>query len=232
MWSRGIAALLVVLFVIPAHLVATLFGHKHLVPPLFLGLMGRVAGLRIRVTGRAHKGALLLSNHESWLDILALAQVARSIFVAHAGLAGHPVLKWLCDQNETVFITRDMRGTVARQVEQVRAALGTRPVTIFPEATTGDGIELLPFRSSLLSAVEALAGDIPIQPVALDYADAGETGWYGDEPGLENVRRILSRREPVDLTIHFLEPLSGPDLADRKAMAAAARRIIAERLRR
>lgn len=220
------------LLVIPTHIVATLLGQKHLVPPLFLGLMGRVAGLRITVTGEVRKGALLLANHESWLDILALAQVTRSIFVAHAGLAGHPVLKWLCDQNETVFITRDMRGTVARQVEQVRAALGQRPVTIFPEATTSDGIELLPFRSSLLSAVEALAGELPIQPVALDYSNAAETCWYGDEPGLDNVKRILSRRGGVDLTIHFLEPLSGTELADRKAMALAARSRIAARLRR
>ncbi len=126
----------------------------------------------MRVTGQPRRGALFLANHESWLDILALAGTTRSVFVAHAGLAGHPALKWLCDQNDTVFITRDMRGTVARQVEQVKQALGERPVTIFPEATTNDGIELRPFRSSLLSAVEALAHDIPIQPVALDYADA------------------------------------------------------------
>ena len=56
--------------------------------------------------------------------------------------------------------------------------------------------------------------------------------WVGDEPGLTNVRRILARRGGVELTLHFLEPLTGPDLADRKAMAAAARTAITARLKR
>ena len=71
-----------------------------------------------------------------------------------------------------MFIARDERGSVAGQVEQVRAALGERPLTIFPEGTTSDGTALLPFKSSLLSAVEPLPHEVPIQPVALDYADA------------------------------------------------------------
>ena len=193
--------------------------------------MGRIAGLRIGTEGAPRPGALFLANHVSWLDILALAATSRAIFVAHSGLTVHGGLKWLCDQNDTVFITRDRRGSVAAQVEQVRAALGTRPLVIFPEATTSDGASLLPFRSSLLSAVEPLAGTVPIQPVALDYRDAPDVAWFGAEPGLVNVRRILSRRDPVELTIRFLEPLSGPALADRKAMTAAAQSAIARALR-
>jgi 1-acyl-sn-glycerol-3-phosphate acyltransferase len=147
-------------------------GRRDRVPPLFLGFMGRMAGLRVRTEGQPRVGALFLANHLSWLDVLALAGTSRAIFVAHSGLAGHGALKWLCDQNDTVFITRDRRGSVAAQVAQVQAALGDRPLVIFPEATTGDGSTLLPFRSSLLSAVEPLAGEVPIQPVALDYRDA------------------------------------------------------------
>jgi len=206
-------------------------GRRELVPPLFLGLMGRVAGLRVRVEGTPHPGALFLSNHVSWLDVLALAGTSRAIFVAHSGLAGHGGLKWLCEQNDTVFIARERRGSVAAQIEQVRAALGTRPLTIFPEGTTGDGTALLPFRSSLLSAVEPLAGEVPIQPVALDYRDAPDIAWFAAEPGIANVRKILSRRDRVELVIRFLEPLSGAALADRKAMTAAAQAAIAEALR-
>ena len=70
----------------------------------------------------------------------------------------------------------------------------------------------------------------PIQPVALDYADAPDVAWYEGEPGLANVRRILARRR-VDLTIRFLEPLSGDALANRKAMTTAAQHAIAQALR-
>lgn len=215
------------LIIVPVHVIALALGRRDTVPPLFLGYMGRVAGLRIRVEGHPRKGALLLANHLSWLDILALAGGGRAIFVAHSGLMVHGGLKWLCDQNRTVFITRDQRGTVAGQVEQVRAALGERPLTIFPEGTTDDGIALLPFRSSLLSAVEPLAGQVPIQPVALAYTDANEIAWFGDEPGLANVKRILARPGRIELTIKFLEPLSGEALANRKTMTAAAQAAVA-----
>lgn len=209
----------------------SLFGQRELVPPVFLGVMGRLAGLRVRTEGTPRKGALFLANHESWLDILALAGASRSIFVAHSGLTVHGGLKWLCDQNDTVFITRHERGSVTGQVEQVRAALGERPLTIFPEGTTNDGTALLPFKSSLLSAVEPLSGSVPIQPVALDYADATGIAWFGNEPGLRNVRRILARPGRVELTIRFLEPLAGEELANRKTMTAAAQAAVAGALR-
>ena len=222
----------VFLVLVPFHMLASLLGARNLVPPIFLGAMGRVAGLRVRTVGQPLTGALYLANHESWLDILALAGTTRARFVAHSGLAGHPVLRWLCEQNGTVFVTRDRRGTVAEQVGQVRAALGERPLVVFPEATTNDGIELLPFRSSLLSAVEPLAHEVPIPPVALEYTDAPNVCWYGDEPGLTNVRRILSRPGRVELTLHFLEPLAGNELANRKTMTSAVRRAIADTLQR
>jgi 1-acyl-sn-glycerol-3-phosphate acyltransferase len=208
-----------------------LFGQREALPPLFLQFMGRMAGLRVRTEGTPCRGALFLANHESWLDVLALAGASRAIFVAHSGLTVHGGLMWLCDQNDTVFVTREKRGSVAAQVEQVRAALGERPLTIFPEGTTNDGTALLPFKSSLLSAVEPLAHTVPIQPVALDYADAPGIAWFGAEPGLANVRRILARPGRIELTIRFLEPLSGEALANRKTMTAKAQEAIAEALR-
>jgi 1-acyl-sn-glycerol-3-phosphate acyltransferase len=209
----------------------SLAGRREAIPPLFLGFMGRMAGLRVRTEGTPRKGALFLANHLSWLDILALAGASRATFVAHSGLTVHGGLKWLCDQNKTVFITRDQRNSVAAQVEQVRAALGEQPVTIFPEGTTSDGTALLPFKSSLLSAVEPLADTVPIQPVALAYADAPGIAWFDNEPGMANVRRILARPGRVDLTIRFLEPLADEALANRKTMTAAAQAAIAEALR-
>ena len=214
---------------VPLHVVMKLFGQRDWIPPIFLGTMARLAGVRVRTEGKPRPGALLLANHLSWIDILALAGASRAIFVAHSGLTVHGGLKWLCDQNDTVFITRDQRGSVAGQVEQVRAALGARPLTIFPEGTTDDGTALLPFRSSLLAAVEPLAHEIPIQPVALDYADAPAIAWFAGEPGLVNVRKILSRRR-TELTIRFLEPLAGAALTNRKTMTAAAQAAIAAAL--
>ena len=212
------------------HLILTLLGRRDLAPPVFLRVLAWLAGMRIRVIGKPMPRALLLGNHVGWVDILALAGVSRTAFVAQSGLSEHPALEWLCLQNDTLFIARDQRGTVAAQVEQVVERLGHRRLTIFPEATTGDGTGLLPFRSSLLSAVERLPDDIPVQPVALDYEDAPAIAWVGDEPGMDNFRKIMARTAPVYLTIRFLDPLAGAELTNRKTMAAAAQARIAAAL--
>ena len=204
------------------HWIFTLFGGKHIVPPFLLRILGWISGLRIRVVGKPLPHALLLGNHVTWLDIFAMAGVSKTAFVAQSGLADHPFLEWACLQNDTLFITRDRRQTVATQVEQVLEKLGHRRLTIFPESTTNDGISLLPFRSSLLSAVERLPKDIAVQPFALDFEDAPQIAWFGEEPGMDNFFKIMARTKPIYLTIRFLEPLQGEELTNRKTMAAAA----------
>jgi lyso-ornithine lipid O-acyltransferase len=216
--------------VVPIHMVFRLAGQRWMVPPTYLCGLGWLAGLRFSVEGKPRKHALLLANHMSWLDIMALSAASRTAFVAHSGLTVSPALKWLCEQNGTVFISRHQRHTVGEQVAQVREALGERRLTLFPEGTTNDGRELLAFKSSLLSAVEPLPAGLTVQPVALDYDDAEEIAWVGDEPGLTNAFKILARVRPVHLTLHFLPPLGGAALADRKAMAVAARQAIARAL--
>lgn len=227
---RAFGWVLAFALVIIPHLFASALGRRNLFPPPFLGVLCRISGVRVSVQGKPARGALLLANHLSWIDILALAGTCQTAFVAHSGLAIHPVFKWLCEQNGTVFITRDARGTVHRQVNQVAENLGHRRLTIFPEATTGDGKALLPFRSSLLSAVERLPQDIVVQPVALKYSEAQAIAWVGDEPGLANMCRIFARLRRVDLVIAFLQPLQQSEMTDRKAMAAAAQERIAAHL--
>ncbi|QWC55993.1 1-acyl-sn-glycerol-3-phosphate acyltransferase [Erythrobacter sp. 3-20A1M] len=225
-----LAAMAVLLAVcVPLHLITHALIGGRFWPRLFLAGIGAVAGLNLRVEGRPERGALLLANHVSWLDILALANASGTAFVAHDGLAAFPFLKWLCDMNQTLFIARDRRETVADQASDLRDALAQRPpFTLFPEGTTCDGTRILPFKSSLLAAIEPVPADLAVQPVALVYADAPRVSWVGEEPGLDNFRRILARLRPVHLTIRFLPPLASSDLANRKTIAAAAERAVAE----
>lgn len=160
------------------------------------------------------------------------ASSSGSAFVGHDGLASMPLVKWLCRMNRTVFIARHDRTSVAEQVEAVRAALSdSGALTIFPEGTTSDGTGLLPFKSSLLSAFEPLPAGIAVQPVLLDYGhEAADIAWVGDEHGLDNFLRILAHSKPVRLTVHFLPPLTGAALENRKSIAAAARDAMLKQL--
>ena len=230
---RLTAMLLLLLASVTAYYLARPFPRHNPVPRLFLAGVGAIAGVRLRTRGqKVHRGAFLLANHVSWLDIPAIAATTGSAFVGHDGLASMPLLKWLCKMNDTVFVARHDRRSVARQVEDVRTAIrDTGALTIFPEGTTSDGTGLLPFKSSLLSALEPLPEGIAIQPVLLHFGpQAAEIAWVGEEHGIDNFLRLLARRRPIELTVHFLPVLSGPDLASRKTIAQAAREAMLARL--
>jgi 1-acyl-sn-glycerol-3-phosphate acyltransferase len=222
------AALLLLLCIGPSAVARRRGGHNPW-PRRFLRGVARIFGIEVTVRGQKASGrVLLLANHVSWIDIPALAAASGCAFVGHDGLARVPVLRWLCRQNDTVFVDRHDRGAVAAQVAQLRLALAEMgAVTLFPEGTTADGGELLPFKSSLLGALEPLPEDVAVQPVWLDYgAGVAEIAWVGDEPGPANFRRVLGRRRPVAVAVHFLPALAGPELASRKTVAAAARAAI------
>ena len=172
--------------------------------------------------------SLIVANHTSWLDILILAGATNCAFVSKDQL-GHGLLHWLADQNATVYVKRShVKGAKDQAIALAAALESEKPVTIFPESTTGPGTHLLPFRSSLLEAANYAAKDVQIRPIAVDYgAAAPEVGWW-DEPGMANVLRILGRRGTLAVTLHLLEPLSRD--GDRKQLAHQAREAIAERL--
>ncbi len=238
-WARIVIRILamtaLLLACLPLYYLWRIVGAHNPWSRIFLGGVAWLAGVEVRVAGqKVHRGAFLLVNHVSWIDIPAIAGATGSAFVGHDGLASMPVLRWLCEMNDTVFVARHDRTSVADQVAKVRAAIkDTGALAIFPEGTTSDGTGLLPFKSSLLSALDPVPPGIAVQPVLLDYGpEAAALSWVGEEHGLDNFKRILARSRPVQLTIHFLPPLAGDSLTNRKTMAAAAREAMVLALNR
>ncbi len=232
-WTR-IAAIVVVLaiFILP-HLLWRVFDRKSPIAGLFLASAAKIAGIDVRVQGKAiRQNVLYIANHVSWLDILALAGATRCAFVAKADMKPWPLIGWLTTSNNTVYVERESRQTAHHQASALQTALLTgQPVTLFPEGTTNDGRQLLTFRTSLVAAVTPAPEQISIQPVAIDYgANAPEIAWVGDESFGSNALRILGRRGRTGVTLHFLAPLSHADFADRKAIAAHSRAEIAAAL--
>jgi 1-acyl-sn-glycerol-3-phosphate acyltransferase len=225
-----VAALLVCL---PLHYLWRLSGRRSPWPRRFLGWVARAAGMRVKVIGTPlETDVLFLANHLSWLDILVVAGASGTAFVAKAEVADTPVVGWLAGLNNTVFVARSERAGVRGQADALRSALaGGQPVALFPEGTTDGGPEILPFRASLLAALFPPLPGVRVQPVALDYgAAAHDLAWVGDESGLANVRKVLTRPGTVPVTLYFLAPVD-PAAGDRKALARAARDEIVEALR-
>jgi lyso-ornithine lipid O-acyltransferase len=227
--TRSLALVLWLLLVLPLFALCRPFTSRNPVPRLFFAGVNSILGLRIEVRGaRLRRGVFLIANHVSWLDIPALGAVTGTAFVANDGLVAHGWLHWLCRLNDTVFVARHDRSSVARQVVQVREAIGENgALAIFPEGTTSDGTGFLPFKSSLLSALTPVPQGVSVHPVWLDYgAETQAIAWVGEEPGGLSYLKIAARWRPVRLTVHLLPALAQADLADRKAIAAAAREAL------
>jgi 1-acyl-sn-glycerol-3-phosphate acyltransferase len=213
----------------PVHLLTKLALGRSPWPRRFLGAAGWIVGARVRCAGRRiHRHTLLVSNHVSWLDILVLGGAVNCAFVSKDEL-GHPFIHWLADQNDTVYVRRaHMKGAKDQAIAISKALEGRKPVALFPEGTTGPGTHLLPFRSTLLEAANFAAKEVAIRPVVMDYgAAAPEIGWW-DEPGKDNVLRLLGRKGTLPVTIRILPPLDRA--GDRKQLTQDARDAIAQSL--
>ena len=214
----------------PAHIATRWVFGRSAWPPRFLSAVARAFGARVRVVGKpAGRHTLLVANHTSWFDILLLGGSVGSAFVSKDNL-GHGLLHWLADQNGTVYVKRShVKGAKDQAISLAKALEGDKPVTVFPEGTTGPGTYLLPFHSTLLEAANYAAKDVEIRPVAIDYGEArAEFGWYGPEPGKDNVLRLLGRRGTLPVTIYLLDPLERS--GDRKHLTHEAREAIAAKL--
>jgi len=193
-------------------------------PRRFLGGVARIVGADVRLEGHEPgRGELLIGNHVSWLDIPVLAGATGCAFVSKAEIRNHPFLKWIADQNHTLYVDRGDRRGIHDQTARMRAALdGGQPLAVFPEGTVGDGGRLLPFKPALLSAFAPAPDGVQVRPVAIDYnGRASELAWSPGEHGVANFFRVLGRKGRLPVTVRVLDPL--PAHEDRKTMARDAR---------
>lgn len=228
--GRVAALLLALLLAIPLHLLWRLLRLPSPWPKWFLGSVARIIGARRRTFGTPlRRDVVFVANHLSWMDIPILAGRNGSAFVAKAELRAVPLVGWLCMLNGTIFVRREDRMAVADQINALREALSQAwAITIFPEGTTGDGEELLPFKAALLAVLDPPLPGVMVQPVRIDYGAAtAELAWIGDEPGTAHAMRVLRRRGTFRATTHFCDPFDPRDFPGRKAIAAEARARIA-----
>ena len=226
---RALGLIVDLIVCLPLHYLWRLLRLNSPWPRIFLGVAARLVGARVtRVGVPLKRDVFYISNHLSWVDILASAGLSGTAFVAKEEIRRAPVVGWLAMLNRTVFVKRENRMGVAEQINQLREALAEHwSVTVFPEGTTTDGLSLLPFKTSMLRVLEPPPPGVMVQPVMLDYGVVGEEiGWIGVESGIDNAKRVLARRGSFPLRIHFLEPFFPADFPGRKAIAAESRRRI------
>ena len=177
-------------------------------------------GVQIEAHGPPPETGLLVSNHLSYLDILVLAELLPAVFVSKSEIKNWPVFGWLGRLAGTLFIERARRSDVGRMGAEIRAVLaGGHVVVLFPEGTSWNGRELLPFKSSLLEPI--VGSPHPLSVSAIDYTLAdgsveNDVCYWGDMTFFPHLVRLMSRKQ-VRVQVRFAA--IGERATDRKELA-------------
>jgi 1-acyl-sn-glycerol-3-phosphate acyltransferase len=188
-------------------------------------------GVELKIVGApAQAGPMLLvSNHVSWVDIVALYAACPCRFVSKADVKHWPLVGALATGGGTLFIRRESRRDALRIVHQMTQALKNGDIlTVFPEGTTSDGSSVLPFHSSLIQA--AISADAPVQAAALQILNSKSgkssraVSYMGDESLVGSIWHTLCARQLC--AVVTFDPPQLPAGRDRRAWAQDLRRKI------
>ncbi len=200
----------------------------------------RLLGIGYRVKGQImHEAGAVVANHTSWLDIFSLNAAQRIYFVSKAEVASWPGIGWLARATGTVFIKRD-RKEARNQITVFRDRLDAgHKLLFFPEGTSTDGQQVLPFKPTLFAAFfdETLRDRTAIQPVTVTYhapagADPRLYGWWGDMDLGPHLLATLAAKRQGHIEVVFHEALHVADFANRKTLSAALETAVRSGLRR
>jgi len=181
----------------------------------------RIFNVEIRAAGPIPNRGLLVSNHLSYLDILALSALTPSIFVAKSDVKNWPVFGWFARLGGTLFADRKRRTQVGPLTRELRTVLDQGLlVVLFPEGTSSNGQTVLPFKSALLEPAAANCFH-PLSTSLIAYrledGDVGEEVCYWKDMNfIPHLINLLSKKG-VKVSVQFSELRKGS--TNRKELA-------------
>lgn len=184
-------------------------------------------GITCTIEGDPPVRGLVVANHLSYLDIAILSAAMPCFFIAKAEVKRWPVFGWTARRGGTLFLDRSSltsaNHVAHRIVDRLKLPI---PVLLFPEGTSTDGSQVLPFHSRLMHP--ATAAGAPITAAAVSYsiedgpdgkAPERELCWYGDEHFLPHLWKVLGVRR-FSARLQFGQPQV---YADRRRAADSTR---------
>lgn len=194
----------------------------------------KVMGISRKAEGANHLkpgGRLIISNHMSYIDIMVYSAIRPAVFISSVEIEKTPFLGFVAKLGGTFFVERRNPKLIKLEIDRMSGLIEDGfNVVLFPEGTSTDGSEILPFRSSLLasaSGVEVVPACIryeeinrePFSPENCDYVC-----WYGDMSFAPHLWGLLSA-ESISAGAVFFEPISSA-VSDRKTITRTARSLI------
>lgn len=223
--AGAVGVLLASVLAVPLLPVVGRVGREVVAKAIFRSLL-RAFGVRLDVTGdlRAdqRRGALVATNHVSWLDIAAVNAIRPMRALAKVDIRSWPVLGRVVAAAGTVFLDRESLRALPGTMTSLSDALRSGSlVYVCPEGTTWCGQGVGRFRHAVFQA--AIDGGVPVRPIALRFRiDGRETSapaFIGDETIIDSVLRVARLRGLV-LQVQVLDEIAPGRAADRRELAA------------
>lgn len=125
-------------------------------------------GVQTFVEGPIPTHGLVAANHLSYLDVLVFGTAMRCAFVSKREVRRWPLIGWIASMTGTVFVDRTRPRHMHRICPEMQEKLEAGEcLVLFPEATSSDGVAMLPFHSSLFEP--AVAASAPITAAHISY---------------------------------------------------------------
>lgn len=203
-----------------------------------------ILGFRILRTGEPFKACptVYVSNHSSYLDIVVLGSFLDATFIAKSEVAGWPFFGLVAKVGGTMFVRRHWRqALVQRNALAARLRCGESFV-LFGEGTSTNGMDVKPFKTSLLSVAEPWVLDRPVavQPVTVVYlrlvdgtpleeANASLYAWWANADLMPHLWRML-QLEGCVIELRIGAPVISWAVTDRKVLARELRTEVRDTL--
>ncbi|MFC2176445.1 lysophospholipid acyltransferase family protein [Bacteroidota bacterium] len=168
--------------------------------------MLKVFGVNVILHGDKPEVGLLMSNHQSYIDIWIIPKYAISVFVAKLEVKKMPLMGWAASSVNTIYVDRSSKESRAKTKADISNRLKNgRSVIIFPEGTTGEGDGLLPLKPGMFYT--AAEEGFPIIPVAIFYENS-DLAWVGDDSMGAHFYRNFSKLS-TNAHVVFGKPMVG-----------------------
>lgn len=195
-----------------------------------LGAVARAHDVVVTVRGEVPRGAaLIVANHVSYLDPIAILPVCPAIPIAKGEVSGWPIIGPIGNALGVVYVRRRdpyARVRVLRRMHDLLAA-GV-PVLNFAEGTTTRGDRVLAMWRGGFGIAQRLG--VPVVPVAIRYGDR-DLAWTDGATFVPHYLRMTGA-ERVEVDVAFGAPMLPRTGEAPEAMAARARNVITTLLER
>ena len=178
------------------------------------------------------EGMLIVSNHQSYIDVLLHASLFPIRFTPKKEIKYWPVLGFYLGISRPLWVDRKNLQKSAAMVSEIHRTLSEGvSLLVYPEGTTTDGEHgMLPFKSASFATVAGT--NFKIQPLITCYLRDGDNwnpAWYGDQTLLPHAWQFTGRKK-VRVKVVALEPVSALPGEDRKALTARVEGLMRDAL--